>query len=136
MEEAKKAEEAARRKIQDVENQIDDLKKNLVILKEDLQLRTESRQKYQEEAFEKAYGHSAQKIRDDYVKLVKACCYQGGEGYTVHVPDTNPRGAHHWVLRPDKRAVCEPTPLVHEAFAIIGVEVSIAAEPHVEKWGN
>lgn len=130
------AEEAVCRKIQNVENQIENLKKDLIILKEELRDRTESRQKYQEEAFLNAYGHSAQKVRNDYVKLVTACCYQGGKGYGVNVPGTNPGQAHHWVLRPEKRDVCEPTLLVLEAYKIIGVNVSIANETHVERWGN
>lgn len=66
-----------------------------------MQLRTESRQEYQEDA----YGHSAQKIRDDYIKLVTT----GGDGYAVYVPSTNPTKAQHWILRPEKRNVCEPT---------------------------
>lgn len=136
MEEAKKVEELVRRKVQEIKTQISALEKELVIQEEDLQRRTENRRFYEEQSFENAYGHSAQKVREDYVKLINACCYSGGDGYEVRVPGLNPKNAPHWVLRPDKRAICEPSPLVKEAYKIIGINVYIANTTHIERWGN
>ncbi len=134
MEEAQDAENLVRSRITNLKIQINDLQLKLQQCETELQSKIANRQQCQEDAFEKAYGHSAQKVRDDYVKLVIACCYTGSEGYTVHVPGTNPNIYPHWVLRPERRAICEPTPLVLEAFKIIGDNVSIANETHIERW--
>ena len=136
MDKAMSDEAFVQRTITDIKMQISDLQLKLKRYEADLQFRIANRQKFQEEAFEKAYGHSAQKVRDDYVKLVTQCCYQGGDGYAVNVPGTNPEQAHHWVLRPEHRAVCEPTPIVKKAYEIIGVNISIANTTHIERWGN
>lgn len=113
------------------------IEENFLWIEEDLERRTENRRFYEEQSFENVYGHSAQKIREDYVKLVNACCYSGGEGYKVAgIPGLNPNLAPHWVLRPDKRAICEPSPLVKEAYKIIGVDIYIANTTHIERWGN
>ena len=136
MEEAQRAEDEARDAILQTEYEIALLQKKLTKQKETLQWRVKKRQEFREQAFKKAYGHTAKKVRDDYLKLVESCSYQGGKGYNVSVPGYNARGACHWVLRPEKHGICEPTQLVKEAFAIIGQQVSIADKPHVEYWGN
>ena len=142
IEESRRADHMQRRErdaidaVAETEYQIAILQKKLAKQKETLQWCIKDRQKCRAHAFQKQYGYTIQKVIDDYVILIRGCCYQGGIGYSVNVPGTNPGGASHWVLRPEKREICEPTPLVKEAFAIIGQEVSIADKPHLEVWGN
>jgi hypothetical protein len=111
------------------------------IAKDKTQLHELSGRRYffQENAFEKLYGKDAAQVRKDYVDLLTKCSGSCSSGHKVKVPgyDYDKRHvASHICFLCKHYEVCKPTPLIIEAFAVVGQEVWIEPKPHKEHWGN
>lgn len=85
--------------------------------------------------FHGKWDQDAVDVLDAYTKLVDSCCYQGGPGYKIWVPVVS--WACHWVVHPDKYAMCQPTQMDRDAYyAVLGKTMNVTTAVHGEHWGN
>lgn len=90
-----------------------------------------------EHAFHKVYGKTADSVRQEYIQLVKNCSGSCSLGHRVKIDGISlfkDMPGSHINLLPKHYEVCQPTPLVREAFSAMGSEVWIEPEPHREYW--
>lgn len=108
--------------------------KQLLILEKKLKEEHKHLEHVMDVSFFETYNIHSSEVRKNYINLINASCYQGGQGFAVEVPGM--KRYHHIVLKPELYDICVPTPIVIDAFAVIGETVFIANEQHVEYWGN